>query len=409
MKALKEKYAFWTLMDQCVVSGSSFLIGVFLTSLIGLEMFGYFSLYWMLVLFVQGFQQALIVMPMYALAPKFDNLQAYLSTTFRQQIWLSVGIFGLSIMVLMCVSWIVFPLSFYHVFWASLIASLVPLQDTIRRILFVLKSPVKVLITDILASLSIPVVLVFAIYFRVESVTLTHVLILITIAKVIAIVVGVCFMPFIFRKTTPLRPLIREHWRYGKHLFIASILQWLSGNSFILIAGLFLGGSSIGALRIIQSLFGLLNVFFLFLENVIPIRGAQILYQKGKQPFKKYIRKESTQYFLAYTLILLFIVICHKPVLRLLFGTSLNNFTWLVPAYGLLYLLIYIGTIYRFIIRTVDKNIILLNGYIMSSIVGVGLCYPLTKYAGLWGVVGGLFLTQIVSLLVYSFSLKRLL
>ena len=54
----------WALVDQALVSGSNFLTNIVLARMVGIEAFGAFTFAWMAVLFMNGFQNALIVAPM---------------------------------------------------------------------------------------------------------------------------------------------------------------------------------------------------------------------------------------------------------------------------------------------------------------------------------------------------------
>ncbi|KOR29273.1 hypothetical protein TI04_09020 [Achromatium sp. WMS2] len=64
------KHISWALLDQMLVSGTNFLIGVFLVRLLGMEQYGMFILVWMIVQFFTSVQSALIVAPMLTIAPK---------------------------------------------------------------------------------------------------------------------------------------------------------------------------------------------------------------------------------------------------------------------------------------------------------------------------------------------------
>ena len=72
IKKLIERYAYinWALCDQSLVSATNFLTGIMLLRLLGLEEFGRFTLMWLVVLFFNAMQMAMIASPMLSLAPK---------------------------------------------------------------------------------------------------------------------------------------------------------------------------------------------------------------------------------------------------------------------------------------------------------------------------------------------------
>lgn len=395
----------WTFIDQCVVSGSGFVLSVILVALLGIEPFGVFSLYWMIVLLISGFHQALVVMPMYSLYASFGNLNIYLGGLLKQQLLFSL-ISGSAVIVgYLIVCLFDATLDPWHAIYVGAISALYTLRDLFRRMLFVLKRPKGAVWIDTIGVGILPVILLVVAPFY--KFGLTDVLLLIIGLKLIS-----CLMAFkllrseveYIRDGAKIR---KRHWRYGKFLLASSVLQWCSGNCFILISGVFLGPASIGVLRIAQSILGVFNVFFQYLENNVPIEAARIFHKDGKEALKGYLLQISKKYFVVMGGALLLVAIFHRFILEALFGQAMGGYEWLIPAYCVLYVLIYAGTIFRFVFRTIDQNIMLFYGYVASSIVGLLLSYPLVKYAGIAGVMTGLFLTQIASVATYSFFLKR--
>ncbi len=61
------------LLDQAIVSGGNFLIGIILTRVLGLQSYGEYSLLWLLVLFASSIQHAGILTPMYTFAPQLEK------------------------------------------------------------------------------------------------------------------------------------------------------------------------------------------------------------------------------------------------------------------------------------------------------------------------------------------------
>jgi hypothetical protein len=77
----------WALLDQALVSGTNFLMGVLLVRYLGFEQYGLFVLAWMAVQFVMGVQNALIVSPMMSIAPKLSGTRrsGYYAAALRLQ------------------------------------------------------------------------------------------------------------------------------------------------------------------------------------------------------------------------------------------------------------------------------------------------------------------------------------
>lgn len=92
----KESNKLLILMDQAIVSGGNFLLGLVLIRFLGLEDYGLFALLWMGVLFALSLHQAYITMPLMTLAVEKDGVaqQQYFQHLWRIQL---VGSFGISL------------------------------------------------------------------------------------------------------------------------------------------------------------------------------------------------------------------------------------------------------------------------------------------------------------------------
>ena len=402
---IKERFSnsFWTLADQCMVSGSNFLLGVLIVAIMGISDFGVFSLYWMIVLLISSLHQALVVMPLYALYPKAKSLKVYFGAVLREQIIFSMVSLFVCIFTLFILKEFGVTVHYLDALLVSFIAGIYTLQDFFRRVLFVMAKPTKTLWADALGFASMPLIVVLL---PEGWLNITSLLALILITKIVSVICALMLMGDGIELASESKGIRRMHWDYSKYLFASGILQWCSGNIFILFSGVLIGPVAIGALRIAQNLFGLLNIFFLFLENTVPIRAANILHVKGAQKFRGYMMNESRKYFFVLVGILVLLCAFHDPILRLFFGTAMDGYMWLIPVYCILYLLIYLGTIFRFVFRTIERNNILFHGYVASSFIGLSLSYPLINSIGLYGVMVGLFLTQLISIAVYMYHLK---
>jgi O-antigen/teichoic acid export membrane protein len=61
------------------------------------------------------------------------------------------------------------------------------------------------------------------------------------------------------------------------------MVQWFSSNFFTLVAGIYLGVNALGALRLVQSFFGVINVILQTVENYYLPKTAQLHYQDKKK------------------------------------------------------------------------------------------------------------------------------
>lgn len=409
MKDQLRKYlnskAFWSFLDQCIVSGSTLVVSVLLVSYLGLDLFGVYSIYWMAVLLISGFHQALVVMPLYTLHAKTDNFEAYLGALLKEQIRFSLLSILTIFLVFASISFVGYQVNLFHGFLMGLITATFTLQDFLRRILFVQARATQVVIIDLISVGVLPLIL--ASFWTFHTLDLSTVLLVVLFLKVVSIVIALWIISPVISWSKSSGNIRKQHWESGKFLLASSVLQWFSGNAFVLVSGMLLGPASIGVLRIAQSILGVINVFFLFLENRIPIEAARILHNNGTGAFTKYMLQESKRYFLLLIVSLVCLALCQEMITEVFFGDAMKNYPWLIPAYCLLYVFIYAGTMLRFTFRTLDQNNILFYGYVISAIVGLSSVYPMIKWCGISGAVLGLFATQIATIATYTYFLKQ--
>jgi O-antigen/teichoic acid export membrane protein len=76
------------LFDQIIVSGSNFLLSIFILRFLGAEVFGVFTFLWLFILFFNSIQMSLIISPMMTNIAKYDQNQKnnFISGIFLQQI-----------------------------------------------------------------------------------------------------------------------------------------------------------------------------------------------------------------------------------------------------------------------------------------------------------------------------------
>ena len=139
-------------IDQALVSGSNFLLGVLLVRSIGLENYGVFALLWMGVLFALGINQAFITKPVLSIAPKMDecNQEKYLTGLHSIQFLVSVLFLILGIVIFL----------FSNIIFEAPILAFIPLlsgivfcqtmHDFYRKINLIKNKIQKVLILDVL-------------------------------------------------------------------------------------------------------------------------------------------------------------------------------------------------------------------------------------------------------------------
>ena len=199
---------------------------------------------------------------------------------------------------------------------------------------------------------------------------------------------------------------LRETWNYSGWLIGTSLLQWFSGNFFIVTAGGILGPVSVGAIRMAQNIIGVLNILFLAMENFIPTNAAKIYHEKGLKNLYAYLRQVMLLAGAATFMLILCIVVFSSQIIDFLYGHDYIKYENVLFGFALLYLFVFTGLLLRFFIRTVEKNRDIFISYDLSAGFSLILAAPMVSTFGMAGVFAGLIVTQIIVQVWYLYSLK---
>ena len=278
--ANKEKI--WVLTDQSLVSGVNFIVGILLARFVGLEQYGIFVLAWMVILFSSGIQQSFIIMSLYSLYPKQQNKSQYLSSLMAIQVSFSLIIF-IIVYGIVHIAVIYFP-EWNNVNFTIQIASIAALftfNDYLRRLFFLLHKPKTSVLMDVITYGFQPIIILAIFYF--DQLTLTKMFNIIIVLTLTSSIISIRFFYTNGISLKGIKTTLKTNWIYSKFLIGTSLLQWLSGNFFIVVAGGVLGSAAVGAIRLAQNIVGVLHVLFAAMENIIPVRAAELLNNTGKK------------------------------------------------------------------------------------------------------------------------------
>lgn len=394
---IEKKHQLIVLFDQAMVSGVNFLVAILITRFLGLEEFGVFATAWMLVLFFSSIQQAIVIAPIYTLSAQQKDTSSFLGQALNLQLLFSVIA---SILSLITIS-IVFHFNneWYRegvLFSLPITIALFLLQDFFRRKFFVENSGSTVFLSDLITYALQPIIIITLFYLNLLSINsfLTSISICMLLVSLIH------FLRMKKQKLNQHTILVfNQFWQFSKHLFFTSILQWFSGNYFIVFATGVLGPLAIGIIRIAQNLMGVLHILFLTLENLIPIEAAKILKRKGKIPTLHFFKQMTIKTGAITGITLILMSAFSSIIIKTIYGPEYLKYNYVIVGFSIIYIFIFLGTIMRFIIRTFEENRIVLENYIITGIFSLlSASYLITNYQ-LNGVLIGLALVQVISLI----------
>jgi len=390
-------------VDQAMVSGINFLLGILLVRWLGLEEYGVFALCWMVVLFAMSLGMAFVSKPMLSIAPSMglSEKRSYFQELHFFHIVLSV--------LIVAISFAGKGLTTY--FFEKEIVAVVPilgaliatqlLHDFYRKMYFSNGNSIQAMLLDsILYPGQIIVLLYF--YFN-DQLTLATAILSILIANICSVLMGAASMGVQIPSKIGLKKTMARHFEFSKWLLGTAMLQWLSGNYFIIAAASILGPIAVGAVRMVQNIMGLCHVLFLAMENFLPVEAARLYKDTDKHTVWDYLKKISWKFGAGFSGILLLVVLFSAPLLQLLYGEESAPYAYIVNIYCVLYIFVFAGHPFRFLLRTIEQTKPMFIAYVLSTVFSLLLAFPIIRYFEMNGLLAGLIITQLIALFTYIY------
>jgi hypothetical protein len=207
----------------------------------------------------------------------------------------------------------------------------------------------------------------------------------------------------IFPSSRMIRFYISKAWKTAGWMLLTSTVQWSSSNYLLMAAGSWISASALGVLRLIQYVFGLLNIFLQAYENfavpqVVKFRGSA----NGKI---RHILRISIP-FLAPVAGLMVVMTMLFPLLFSMLNSGVYS-DQLQYWFAGLYTLILLGYPIRVYIRASGFNSIYFTAHVASLGVMLTLASFLIQSFQLTGVVLGMILSQLVMILIWVVYIIR--
>jgi len=409
-KRLMDRYAHlnWALLDQAMVSGTNFLAGILLVRYLGIEQYGQFVLAWMMVQFFLSIQNALVVSPMFSVAPKtaVDERPQYYSATFMLQVILAV------VIVAVCAAGAFLLPARYEPDWLNLsilwpllvCVVLVQLQDYVRRNLFSRLMYRQAFFLDAIAyGAQIP--LIFLVIRSHPSFQTAMMAIAGTMLT--AIVLGARHLNLVAVPRDVMRSAAIRHWVSSKWLLGSAVLQWVSGNYFMVVAGALFGPAMVGGIRAAQNLVGLSHILFMGLENIIPGEASRRYQQSGSRAMASYLNKSTWLILLGTGLIAGFAAVFAKPLLTVVYGApnpvSVMALIWFMP----LYMIVAISLPLRAGLRTLERTRPLFMAYAVGAALSLATAHYCVARYEVNGAMAGMLIIEFVMTAILMASLAK--
>ena len=399
--AKKNRRLSWTLVDQAMVSGVNFLVAIVIARFLGIKEFGVFTLLWMSVLFIQSIQMAMISSPMMSIGPKQDNNEraSYYGAVITHQI-----IFSITSSVFLYIAIILSNYYFPqwsivdYAFLLSLTVFLSQNQDFIRRLFFIEGRVLAAFLNDVI-SYGGRLVVLFVLFLKAEP-SLHSVFWVMSITLSISVISGFLMLykpSFDYQYNLK---ILQRHWKMSKWLAGSALMQWTSGNYFIVVAGALFGPISVGVLRAASNIIGISNILFLGLENIVPQSASRHLIVSGVAGLKSYLMKVFIFGGAAILALAIFLSAFSEQILTLLYGKEYADYGYILIWYSMISIISYSIIPLSIGLRTLENTKPLFISYFITTIFSILTASILVATFELNGVMTGMLINNLIMLLI---------
>lgn len=384
------------LLDQAIFSGTSFIITLLVARATNVEDFGIYSGYVLGIYLAVSAVGAWVIQPFQVLLGQIDDRNGYTSFIVWLQLFLTllVCLIALGIIALFVEG---IPLT------VILYAAGFMFHDFGRKLLLALDRPLPTLLSDTVASIGMLAAAVIFYSFG-EGDVYTLMLYFFFAYLVPGAMILIYSKPFQFdSKQFP--KYIQLHVKEGKWLFSTALVQWWSGNLFVVASGVYLGAAALGALRLGQSLFGVLNVLLQTFENYVLPQTAQRM-RESRTSAVHYLASVTRKSALLFLPVLVLTFVFDETIMKLAGGSSYESYGYVLQGLTLLYVFIFFSQPVRMLVRSLLLNQHFFYGYVLSLVFALVVSPVLLGNFELMGAIAGLILSQFILIVYWSFVLR---
>lgn len=381
------------LFDQAVFSGTSFTVTALLARFLGIEGFGVYSSIILGIYLLISMSNALIIQPMQVAFAKFENSKSYIGFTFLLQLLICSIIFLLFVIV-QATGIINFDqIASINFLYIGAIACLWLTHDYFRKMFLALQEIKNTIVVDcIMAGIQLTGIIGLGVT---HQLNLDATIIIMASGYFVSSLVGFFLSSFSLKDMKIGQNYLAYHKKEGSLLFLSSLLQWWSGNLFVVASGLFLGVAALGAFRLVQSMFGVLNLLLQTYENYVLPKAAK-LYAASQVESKLYLRSITSKGGILFAIVLIPLFAFSKYAIQLFGGAEYVDYHYIVRGMVILYCIIYAGYTVRMPIRILALNRSFFVGYCISFLFSVLSFNFLLNNFGIEGALAGLIINQLL-------------
>jgi O-antigen/teichoic acid export membrane protein len=403
IKSIMTNKKILVLADQAVFSGSSFLTTLLTARMLSVSDFGLYTGIILVLFLLISVSNALIVQPFQVSYPGVSDKKSYQGFAFWLQLTITLLIAGVIVVMSgLQIEWL-FSFQAYTAEICSLVFSFL-FYDFFRKIFLAKDQVFSAFLIDVVSG-AFQLILLSLSYLN-GKLTLSQALYITGFSYLCGSLLGFFQVRPTLYGMEKFRVYFKNHVSQGKWLFFTAIIQWWSSNLFVVASGIFLGSAALGAFRLVQSLFGVLNVLLQSYENYA-LPEAVRYFQVSTERSKDYLRRISIKGVFLFGSVLLVLFLFSEPIIQLAGGEKYVSYAYVLKGMAVLYFIIFLGYPIRMAVRMMMMNNILFMGYAISFVFSLLMFNFLLKEWQLWGVLIGLITNQLILISFWQYCLFK--
>lgn len=327
-----------SVFDQALYSINNFFLNIVLARTISNALYGEFAVIFSILLFISGFQNAIITEPMSVLGPaKFGTM---LKKYFRQLLVLnSIMLVGISLLILL-IGTIFFSGSMKNSLLTMAIISPIFLNFWFcRRYCYVIQKPLFALFGT----------LVYSFFFLLLLFTLSYTKYLTGINALwllgVASVMGSLFSTFFILRTTQDEDstkkinsieILHDHWQYGKWVTGSAVINWFNSLVIVPASAVLIGYTEAGIFRGLQNFILPVQQIFTSMTNYLLPSFALQRKNEGDQAVIKRTTPLVLLFFSITVVYSILLFILKDKLLSIVFPSNgFGKYSWLLGYLGI--------------------------------------------------------------------------
>jgi O-antigen/teichoic acid export membrane protein len=398
------------LLDQGLISGSNFLIGILLARWLVPEQYGAYALAFSIFLFAAGFHNALLLEPMSVFGPASYGkcLPAYLGKLLGLHsalVLLLAALVGAGVAIL---HYSTLGLGLAAPLWGVCIATPTILFFWLcRRAAYVKLAPslaaggacayCLAVISLLLAAKALGWLSGFA-AFLIQAVA----------ATAAGGLLLVFLRPRLASQSGPSgSEVVRQHWRYGRWAVGTQFVYWLSGNAYYVIVAAFVRMEDVAALRALQNFTLPFSQFLSALSLlVLPWASARFA-EEGGQGLRRRIRQVTLLFVGVASAYVAVLWLLGGRIMAILYAGRYTDFAYLLPLVAAPVVVLAASQGSTIAVQAMQAPAEVFLAYSVSATLTILAGVALARYWGLTGALIGILTSSLGFCIVITWRCRR--